>query len=153
MPAAASRKKTAKPGEFVIAQHGGIVGIVLEVIKDKKHGPRYEIAAEGGPFWVFHKELLEPRRGNFDDLVRFYDSSVRLFDRMAGLVNWPGAGDLGERVQANIFDLITAAVLELSAHKKPDILVSRRVMLDFGRRAGFDEAHMAAGRSMFECAA
>jgi hypothetical protein len=103
------RKKTAKPGDFVIAQRGGIVGIVFAVVKDKRD-TRYKIASGNcsRPFWVFHDELSGPRRGNFEDLVRLYDSLVQLFDRMAGLVNRPGTGDLGERVQANIFDLITA---------------------------------------------
>lgn len=138
-----ARKKTAKPGEFVIAQHGGMVGLVLEVVKDKGN-TRYKIASgDRNLFWVFHNDLSAPRRGNFGDLVRFYDSLVGLFDRMAGL-----EGDIGEKVRANIFEFITAAALRISRHKNPSHEKLRRAMLDFGSRAGFDDKHMAEGRAI-----
>jgi hypothetical protein len=146
---AKARKTTiAKPGEFVISQHGAIVGIVLEVDKNKQHGVRYKIGSDDKPFWIFDKELSAPRRGSFDDLVSLYDSLVRLFDRFGGL-----GGEGGEKVKANIFYFITKAALELSSHKKPNRLVSRRVMLDFGMRAGFDADTMNKGRAIFEPAA
>jgi hypothetical protein len=139
-------KKTAKPGEFVIAHHGGIVGLVLEVVKDNGN-TRYKIASGNrNAGWVFHDELSSPRRGSFGDLVRFYDSLVRLFDRMAGL-----AGDIGEKVRANIFEFIIDAALKISRHKNPNHEI-RRVMLDFGTRAGFDDKHMAEGRAIMNAA-
>jgi hypothetical protein len=143
----ASRKKIAKTGEFVISQHGGIVGVVLEVVKDRKN-TRYKIGSYRTPFWVFHDELSSPRPGNFDDLVRLYDSLARLYDRFVGLV-----GDVGAKVRDNIFDFIKAVALDISSHKKPNLIFSRRVLLDFGKRAGFDETHMAEGRALFERAA
>jgi hypothetical protein len=148
MPKASRKTKTAKPGEYVCAHRGAVFGIVLEVVKDKKLGTRYKIGSDDTAFFISHKDLSAPRRGNFEDLVRLYDSLVRLFDRMAGL-----AGEAGHNVRANVFEFMTETVLTLSAHKKPDLLVSRRVLLDFGRRAGFDEEKMAEGRAMFGCAA
>jgi hypothetical protein len=142
------KTKIAKPGEFVCARRGAVFGIVLEVVRDKKLGTRYKIGSDDKAFFISHKDLSSPRRGNFDDLVRLYDSLVRFSDRMTGLV-----GETGEKVQANVFDFMTETVLKLSSHRTPDVLVSRRVLLDFGRRAGFDEEDMARGRALFDYAA
>jgi hypothetical protein len=147
-----SGRKISKPGEFIIAQRGGIVGIVIAIEKHKTYGTAYKLACHGGPLWVFHNELHLPRKNNFDDLVKLYDGSIRLYERMAGLQNRLGQGELGERVQESIFELVTAVAIEISEHKAPARHELNRVMLDFGARAGFSKKHMAAGRAIMKAA-
>ena len=142
----------AKTGELIVTQRGGIVGIVLAVKKEKNFGTRYKLACDGGPFWVFHDELSAPRPENFPDLIRLYDSSVELFDRMAGLSDRPCGRDVGEHVQEAIFELVTAVAIKISEHKAPARHELDRVMLDFGTRTGFDEEQMAEGRAIMRAA-
>jgi hypothetical protein len=149
---ASLRKRIAKPGELVVTQRGGIVGIVLAVKKDRKFGSRYKLACVGGPFWVFHDQLSAPRLEVFEDLIRLYDSSVGLLDRMAALSDHPGGRETGDHVREVIFELVTAVAIDISKCKTPTRHELNRVMLDFGARAGFDEGHMAEGRALMKVA-
>jgi hypothetical protein len=149
---ASLRKRIAKPGEFVIAQHGGIVGIVLAVKGDKKFGTCYKLACVGGPLWVFHDELSAPRPKIFEDLILLYHSYVGLLDRMAGLICYPGGEKAGYHVRELIFERVTAVVFAIAEHKNTDRNMIREVMLDFGTRAGFDKKTMAEGRAIMNAA-
>jgi hypothetical protein len=146
-----SVRKISKPGELVVTQRGGIVGIVLAAKKDSKFGTCYKLACVGGPFWVFHDELSAPQLEIFEDLIRLYNSAVGLLDRMAGLRDRPGGRETGDHVRDVIFELVTAVAIEISNHKNPTREIYR-VMLDFGTRAGFSKKHMAEMRTIKKAA-
>jgi hypothetical protein len=143
--------RIAKPGELVVTQYGGLVGIVIAV-KKYKNFAFYKLACVGNPVWVRSDELYAPRLENFGDLIRLYDSSVGLLDRMAGLSDRPGGREAGDQVREVIFELVTSAAIAISEHKNPDRHMTGRVLLDFGTRAGFDEKHMALGRAIMNAA-